>query len=339
MDVTILNPSITSGVFAAMLEMSAGTDVITAISGHPIGGSGSGISTEGYWRPSVDDTGIISWLWSISPTSTVPSTANIMGPSGAKGDTGNDATPLTATTATIASGTQVTISYVSGGDPLAQFNVLSGESGQNGKDGKDGINGTSVYLDDVSLVAGGTQITLGWGTSDTSAFVIPSGAAGTNGISPTVSITDAPTAEHPQGGKTVTITDADHPTGQSFDIWNGTDGQGATTNLLEGNGIQITHTAGTTNYTIAVSADYALKSELPDLTPYATKTYADETSANALSEAESWVNQQNFATSAGLAANTRYELTTAGWTSAIKIQVDTTAPTADDGILHIILDV
>lgn len=386
MDVTILNPSITSGVFAAMLEMSAGTDVITAISGHPIGGSG-GISTEGYWRPSVDDAGIISWLWSISPTSTVPSTANIMGPSGAdgedapipefrinssnahwewkytsasdwidlnivasgavgpqgtsgaKGDTGNDATPLTATTATIAGGTQVTISYTSGGDPLAQFNVLSGESGQNGKDGKDGTNGTSVYLDDVSLVAGGTQITIGWGTSDTSAFVIPSGAAGTNGISPTVSITDAPTAEHPQGGKTVTITDADHPTGQSFDIWNGTDGQGATTNLLEGTGIQITHTAGTTNYTIAVSADYALKSELPDLTPYATKTYADETSANALSEAESWVNQQNFATSAGLAANTRYELTTAGWTSAIKIQVDTTAPTADDGILHIILDV
>jgi hypothetical protein len=57
-----------------------------------------------------------------------------------------------------------------------------------------------------------------------------------------------------------------------------------------------------------------------------------------LSQAKSWVNQQNFATSAGLAANTRYEMTNTGWTSAIKIQVDTQVPTTDDGILHIILE-
>lgn len=410
-DLRIQNPSITSAAFAAMLEMSAGTDVITAISGHPLGGSGGGgTSTVGYWRPSVDDSGDISWAWSLESTATVPDTTNIKGPSGTngvdgkngadgkdgvdgisptftitptaggtrvtisgaqgensfdvlsgaqgpqgeKGDKGDDATPLTATTATIANGTQVTISYTSGGDPLAQFNVLNGASGQNGKDG---TNGTSVYLDNVSTVAGGTQVTLGWGTSDTSAFVIPSGAAGTNGkdgVSPTITTTElSPSEQHPQGGFAVTITDE---TGsQTINIWNGNNGAGATVRLIEGTGIKIE--ADGSDYTIGVSADYALKSELPDVSDmatqtwveeqgylnsipntYATKEYANETSANALSAAETWVNQQNFVTSAGLAADTRYEMTNTGWTSAIKIQVDTQAPTVDDGILHIILE-
>lgn len=287
----------------------------------------------------------------------------VQGPSGAKGDTGAkgaDATPLTATTATIAGGTQVTISYTSGGDPLAQFNVLSGAQGASGQNGKDGTDGTSVYLDNVSTVAGGTQVTLGWGTSDTSAFVIPSGTAGApgtdgkDGVSPTITTTElSPTEQHPQGGFAVTITDG---TGsQTINIWNGNNGAGATVRLLEGTGIKIE--ADGSDYTIGVSADYALKSELPDVSDmatqtwvgeqgyltsipdtYATKAYANETSANALSAAESWVNQQNFATSAGLAADTRYEMTNTGWTSAIKIQVDSTPPTVDDGILHIILE-
>lgn len=404
-DLRIQNPSITSAAFAAMLEMSAGTDVITAISGHPLGGSGGGgTSTVGYWRPSVDDSGDISWAWSLESTATVPDTTNIKGPSGTngvdgkngadgisptftitpteggtrvtisgaqgensfdvlsgaqgpqgeKGYKGDDATPLTATTATIANGTQVTISYTSGGDPLAQFNVLNGASGQNGKDG---TNGTSVYLDNVSTVAGGTQVTLGWGTSDTSAFVIPSGAAGTNGkdgVSPTITTTElSPSEQHPQGGFAVTITDE---TGsQTINIWNGNNGAGATVRLIEGTGIKIE--ADGSDYTIGVSADYALKSELPDVSDmatqtwveeqgylnsipntYATKDYANETSANALSAAETWVNQQNFVTSAGLAADTRYEMTNTGWTSAIKIQVDTQVPTENDGILHIILE-
>jgi len=64
---------------------------------------------------------------------------------------------------------------------------------------------------------------------------------------------------------------------------------------------------------LGVSADYALKSELPDLTDYATKTYANEASANALSQAETWVGQQNFATSAGLSANKQFAMTTTGW--------------------------
>ena len=75
-----------------------------------------------------------------------------------------------------------------------------------------------------------------------------------------------------------------------------------------------------TYQTKAGMTNYATKSDITDM---ATQT---------------WVNQQNFATSAGLAANTRYEMTNTGWISAIKIQVDTQVPTTDDGILHIILE-
>ena len=253
------------------------------------GGGGGGEPCASAWLPSVDENGNLSWTLSMSTTT--PDTANIMGP-----------------------------------------------QGPNGRDGAKGKDGTSIILQSVTDVAGGKQVTLAWGeTPSTSSFVIPSGTPGTpgvNGVSPTVTITDAPTTEHPQGGKTVTITDADHPAGQSFDIWNGIDGQGATVNLVEGDGIQITHEAGTTNYTIGVSADYALKSELPDvtdmatktwvgdqgflkstdLTEYATKTYANEasayalskaetyadsTSAEALSQAKSWVEQQSYLPTSG----------------------------------------
>lgn len=75
-----------------------------------------------------------------------------------------------------------------------------------------------------------------------------------------------------------------------------------------------------------------------DLNGYATETYVDTASAEALSQAKTWTNQQNFVTSVGLADNTRYEMTNTGWTSAIKIQVDSEVPTANDGVLHIILE-
>jgi len=82
-----------------------------------------------------------------------------------------------------------------------------------------------------------------------------SGSGGGSAYSPTVLIEDAGTPEeHPNGGTKVTITDIDHQSGQEFYVWNGNDG--TVMNLKEGNGIQITHEAGTTNYTIGVSADY-----------------------------------------------------------------------------------
>ena len=279
-DLQIQNPSITSGAFASMLAFSSDNNTITAISGHPIAGvGGGGTPVEGYWRPSVNTAGDISWAWSLESTSTVPSTANIkgprgiqgetgpqgpsgangknapipefqinssnahwewkytnesnwtdlnvvasgevgpqgiQGPSGAKGDTGakgTDATPLTADTTTIAGGTQVTISYTSGGDPLAQFNVLSGAKGADGQKGADGY-------------------------------------------SPTITLTPVTDASHNNGGTQVEITykNGESTATTAYTAWNGNDGAGATVNLVEGDGIQITKNG--TDYTIGVSADY-----------------------------------------------------------------------------------
>jgi len=249
---------------------------------------------EGYWRPTVSELGNITWTWSNASTATPPAGMNIKGPSGDKGTDGtNGKRPVIRVNSENA---HWEWKYYEDTTPYIDLGVVA--SGEQGPQGKDGY---SIDLQSISAGQGGNLITLQWGDPtdlSTSSFFLPSGVAG---ISPTVSITDAPTTAHPQGGKTVTITDADHPTGQSFDIWNGIDGQGATVNLVEGTGIQISHETGTTNYTIGVSADYALKS------------YANEASANALSEAETWVGQRNFATSAGLDDNKQYAMTTNGW--------------------------
>ena len=222
-----------------------------------------------------------------------------------------------------------------------------GEQGPKGDKGDTGAKGADAtpLTATTATIADGTQVTISYtsGGDPLAQFNVLNGAQGASGqkgadgISPIVELTEIHDSEYPQGGWNVKITDAEHQSGQTFQIFNGIDGQGATVDLIEGNGIQITHEEGTTNYTISVSADYALKSELPDVTDMATQTYANDASANALSEAKSWVNTQKFATSADLAANTRYEMTTSGWTSAIKIQVDSAQPTENDGILHIIL--
>ena len=56
------------------------------------------------------------------------------------------------------------------------------------------------------------------------------GTDGTDGVSPEVSISSI------TGGHTVTITDADHPTGQSFNVMDGTDGQDGTNGTNAGFG-------------------------------------------------------------------------------------------------------
>ena len=50
------------------------------------------------------------------------------------------------------------------------------------------------------------------------------GASGADGISPTVTIEEITTGT---GGVRITITDAEHPDGQTFDIMNGADGTGS----------------------------------------------------------------------------------------------------------------
>lgn len=68
-----------------------------------------------------------------------------------------------------------------------------------------------------TLPAGSSAAVTNSGTSTDPVlnFGIPQGAAGTDGVSPEVTISSI------TGGHTVTITDADHPTGQSFNVMDG----------------------------------------------------------------------------------------------------------------------
>ena len=236
----------------------------------------SGVVTRnGLWRPSVTAGGDISWEYDDSNSRVPPTSQNIKGPEGK---------------APFLKVNPENSHLLWSRDGLSHWQdteqTTSGAVGPQGPQGIQGIQGPAG----------------------------PEGDPGHDGVSPSVSTSVInPDTSHPKGGTEVTIIDSD---GQhKFEIWNGADGAGATVALLAGSGIWV-HADGT-NYTISVSADYALRSELPDvsqyatqtwveqqgylkdsaLSDYATKSYANDASANALSQAKSWVETQHYLTS------------------------------------------
>lgn len=140
-------------------------------------------------------------------------TTSIRGATGSAGRDGQDGYSPEVTIDTITGGHRVTITDAE--HPSGQsFDVHDGEDGQSGSDG---VGIASVVLNqDYTLT-----ITLTNGTSYTTTSIRgetgPAGQSGDDGYSPEVTI-DTIT-----GGHRVTITDAEHPTGQSFDVL---DGQG-----------------------------------------------------------------------------------------------------------------
>lgn len=136
----------------------------------------------------------------------------------------------------------------------AYISGAQGPAGQNGTNGDNGADGISPTFT-ITPTAGGTHVVLSGAQGEDSFDVLSGakGADGTAGFSPTVSTTT--TATEDRTGTVLTFTYGDEG-GQtiSYTAWNGKDGTGATVDLLEGTGIQITHTG--TTYTIGVSADY-----------------------------------------------------------------------------------
>lgn len=344
----INNPSLLPSDLA--FELSGNT--ITAISGHPIAGSGGGTQSNYVYYPDFDETtgniefklGTIydppspiggwhisgadgatgpqgepgvngktptfqinsenaHWEWKYTDdeywTDTHVVASGAVGP---KGDKGDDGISPTVSTSAIEGGSRVTFTY--GEESSTYIDVMNGTPGIKGADGVSPTVSTET-------IAGGNRVTFTYDTPSKTKYIDvmsgAPGAPGAEGFSPTVSttpITDDP--DHPQGGTKVTVTDS---TGsEEFNIWNGANGEGATVNLKDGDGIHITQSSN--DYTIGVSANYSamavtwvqdqhyLKS-VPDT--YALKTDVDAASANALSEAESWVNLQNFATTTDIA--------------------------------------
>lgn len=206
-------------------------------------GGGGGVANA-IWKPAVDQDGYLTWSWDTYPDSArPPETVNIKGPRGESGAPGRDGT--------------------------------DGENGTDGKTPQIQINSSNAHWEwrysgasewtDLGVVASGAV-----GPQGIPGVSGASGAKGEDGVSPTVTTSEIPASTaHPQGGTLVTITDKTGP--HQFDVWNGINGEGATVTLLDGSGIHVEQNG--TNYTIGVSADYALRSELPDVTDMATKTW------------------------------------------------------------------
>ena len=130
------------------------------------------------------------------------------GDPGEKGDTGNGIASITLIST---SGLNKTyrITYTNGNH--FDYVVTDGEKGDTGN----GIysiykTGTSGKVDTYTIL---------FTDGNTTDFTVTNGTDGEDGVSPEVTITTI------TGGHRVTITDADHPTGQSFDVMDGQDGQ------------------------------------------------------------------------------------------------------------------
>ena len=117
--------------------------------------------------------------------------------------------------------TRVTIASISGGHRVSitdatgthEFDVLNGT---NGTDGENGVTFTPVVS-----AEGVISWTNNGGLPNPESVNIKGapgrdGTDGTDGVSPAVSISEI------AGGHEVTITDAEHPDGQAFDVMDGT---------------------------------------------------------------------------------------------------------------------
>lgn len=250
-------------------------------------GGGGGVANA-IWKPAVDQDGDLTWSWDTFPDSArPPETVNIKGPRGESGAPGRDGT-----------------------------NGTNGKDGENGKTPQIQINSSNAHWEwrysgasewtDLGVVASGAVGPQGIpGASGAPGTPGANGEPGDDGFSPAVTMSAITDPQHPNGGTRVTITDKTHPTGQYFDIFNGNDGSGSSDKFdpstMSGYGTEAAP-YGVDTTVIATQAwvgEQGYLTSVPD--SYATKTYANEASANALNQAKSWVGTQNFLTQADLA--------------------------------------
>lgn len=122
--------------------------------GSVAGGTGTGGAVGadgGYYTPSVDDAGNLSWTASKTDMPAVNG-ANIMGPAGADGQPGADGAPgpvgatpniQIGTVETLAAGSAATASMTGTAEnPMLNLGIPKGADGQPGADGKDGLDGS-----------------------------------------------------------------------------------------------------------------------------------------------------------------------------------------------------
>lgn len=152
------------------------------------------------------------------------------GTDGSGGSSGSDGVSPEVTITPITGGNRITITDAE--HPGGQsFDVMNGTNGSNGTDGSDGTNGITPSITATASVDALSSNNPSVVVTKTGTDALPifnfafsglkgaAGAAGADAVSPAVTIQSI------TGGTRVTITDEDHPLGQSFDVMDGSDGQ------------------------------------------------------------------------------------------------------------------
>ena len=185
---------------------------------------------DGVGIASIEKTATAGLVDTYTVTLTNGQTAEFTVTNGVNGEPG---VSPTLAVSSITGGHRITITDKHGTQTV---DVMDGENGDPGR----GI--VSVTKIDTSGLVDTYQITYTSGEPTT--FTVTNGAPGTpgaDGVSPAVSISTI------TGGHSVTITDKDHPTGQSFDVPDGTGGTTFTPSVAVNGDLSWSNDGGKTN--------------------------------------------------------------------------------------------
>ena len=174
---------------------------------------------------------------------------------------GDDGISPTVTITPITGGTAITITDLDGSHTVTIYDGADGRGISNAVLNADYTltitytDGTSYTTPSIrgergagitSIVKAGTSglvdtYTITYGDGQTATFDVTNGEDGHDGVSPAITISTI------TGGHEVTITDATHPNGQSFDVIDGTDGTTFTPSVAANGDLSWTNDGGKTN--------------------------------------------------------------------------------------------
>jgi hypothetical protein len=285
----------------------------------------AGYSDYSYWRPSVDANGRMSWT--LSKSVSTPDEYVVRGQDGDPGADGvNGRTPVISIDPENSHFLWKYEDATSGWTDTGM--ITSGSQGPEGERGEAGRTPTFRVRETDSMfqweyVGEGEQ---GWKNLD----LITSGNNGTDGFSPTVSAEVIPTSVDSRGGYKLTFQYG--PEGgqtESINIYNGTNGEGASFTVSEGTGIDVVRTGDNFNVALDTDTQTAL-AKVPvlaaasagwnDVSAKLDKTIWDSTSGD-------------FITMEGVEAGKQYVMKSTGWAELeegmYQVEVDNTYLSGD----------